>query len=118
MKTTTSLRSILIATLFIVFAVYTATAGHPAIAPAIQLQKVIKESIVYPERAVRSCCTGSIDVFFTIDENGKIKIEKTYADNLNLEQALVKQLEKLDLKSLKLPYNEHYKVTVTFKLIG
>ena len=118
MKTKFNFRIAMVSFIFIVIAAISANAGKPAITPADHIQKIIKESIKYPEQAVKHCSTGTVDVFFTVDEQGKIKVEETYSDNLEIEKQIKKQLEEITCKGIKVPYNEHYKVTITFKLIG
>ncbi len=118
MKTTKMFRLATITMMFVAFAVFSANAGKPALTPADHVQKIIKESIKYPEQALRHCCTGSVDVYFIVDDEGKIKIEQTYSDNPEIERLLKKQLSDISCKGIKIPYNEHYKVTITFKLVG
>jgi len=95
-----------------------AYAVEPSVPPAQHLQQVIKDGLKYPEHAVRSCCTGSVDVIFSVDENGKIIIEKTSADNANIEKIVKEQLAAICCKGVKIATYEHYSITITFKLIG
>ena len=93
-------------------------AAEPAITPAQHIQKVIHDGITYPEQAVKNSCTGKVDVIFTVDEEGKIKIEKTIAENEHVEKMVKDQLSAICCKGIKAPFNEHYRITITFKLIG
>ncbi len=93
-------------------------ATPPVPAPAEHLQKIIKEGVKYPEKAVRQCCTGSVDVIFTVNEEGKIIIEKTISDNADIEHAVKEQLSAICCKGVKTPFNEHYKIKITFTLVG
>jgi outer membrane biosynthesis protein TonB len=79
---------------------------------------VIKENLKYPEKAVRNCCTGSVNVIFTIDEEGKIDIKNTFSDNPDVERIVREQLESICCKGIKTAYNEHFRITITFKIIG
>ncbi len=112
------IRTFSIAMMLVIFAAYSSNAGIPALTPAQHVHKMIQESITYPEQAVKHCCTGSVDVFFTVDEDGKIRIEKTFADNEDLEKEVKSQLANICCKGIKTPFNEHYKITITFKLVG
>ncbi len=113
----------LIPTLFLILIVIclsglSAYAVEPAVPPAQHLQKVIKDGIKYPEQAVKSCCTGSVEVLFSVDENGKIIIEETSADNAKIEKMVKEQLAAICCKGVKIATYEHYRITITFKLIG
>jgi len=93
-------------------------AAEPAMAPTQNLQKVIKDGIKYPEQAVKNCCTGTVNVYFTVSEDGKINIEKTFADNPHVEKMVKEQLSAICCKGVIVPTYEHYKITITFKLLG
>ena len=93
-------------------------AAEPAMAPTQHLQKVIKDGLKYPEQAVKNCCTGTVNVYFTVGEDGKIIIEKTFADNAHVEKMVKDQLSAICCKGVTVPTYEHYKITITFKLLG
>lgn len=118
MKTANFIRIFFVTLLVILIAGISSYAFEPAAAPAIQIQKLIKDNIKYPEQAVKNCCTGSVDVLFSIDAEGKIKIEKTFAENAHVEKMVKDQLASVCCKAIKVPFNEHYKIRITFKLIG
>jgi hypothetical protein len=118
MKTTKIIRLFSIVSMLVIFAAISAYAGKPALTPAQHIQKVIKESITYPEQAVKECCTGSVDVYFTVSDDGKIQIDRLAGDTEGLEKMVKEQLSTICCKGIKTPYNEHYKITISFKLIG
>ena len=92
-------------------------AAEPAIAPGQKLQKLISESIKYPQEAVKSCCTGSVDVTFTIADNGTINIVKTFTENPSIEKLVKEQLANISCKDVQAPSYQQYKITITYKLV-
>lgn len=99
---------------------FTATVSYavkPALSVKEQLQNVIREKIVYPETEARNCCTGVVDVTFRVDENGKIIVEKTIADNVRLDKAVRMQLSEMTVKDIQVPAYTHYRISIAFRLI-
>ena len=90
---------------------------EPVKAPGDHLQKIIKEGITYPEQAVKNCCTGSVYVTFTVNEDGTINILNTLADNEHVDKMVKDQLSKICCKGVKVPSFARYEVKITFTLI-
>lgn len=103
---------------FMMIFAFSVNAGKPALTPAEHVQKMIKESIKYPEHAVKECCQGSVEVTFTLDENGKILVEDSFSTNPEIEKYVKEQLSEICCKGITSPYNQHYKITISFKLVG
>jgi hypothetical protein len=118
MKTVKLIRTLFIILMMICISAISTFATTPEIAPALHLQKVIKEGLKYPERAVQKCCTGKVDVEFTIDEFGKINIKNMSTDNTDIAQDVKLQLAKINCKDVNAPSYQLYKITITFKLEG
>jgi hypothetical protein len=118
MKTLKIFRALFILVMFVCISVVAAVASKPVMTPADHLQQVIKEGIKYPEVAVRNCCTGVVDVTFSVGEDGKIIIEKTTATNDHVDRMVKDQLATICCKGISVPSYEHYKIRITFKLIG
>jgi hypothetical protein len=118
MKTLKVFGIIAVSAVVMLFTAFGTYAGKPAMTPAQHVQKIIKETIKYPEQAVKNCCQGSVDVTFTVDEDGKIIIKDTFSTNPEIEKYVKEQLATICCKGVKTPFNEHYKVTISFKLIG
>jgi hypothetical protein len=118
MKTVKLIRTIFVILMLVCISGISSYAAEPFSAPADHLQKVIKEGVKYPEQAVKNCCTGSVDVYFTVNEDGTIKIEKTFAENPHVEKMVKDQLSTICCKGIHVPAFEHYKITITFKLLG
>lgn len=118
MKTKSSLLTAAISAFLVMIFTLPLFAGKPVISSSDKVQKIIKESIKYPDQAIKSCCQGSVDVIFTLREDGKINILKTFSTNEDIEKLVREQLSTVCCKGVKTPYNEHYKITISFKLIG
>ncbi|MEI7895730.1 MAG: energy transducer TonB [bacterium] len=118
MKTTNLIRSAFVIVLLLCISVFSASAIEPPIPPAVHIQKVIKEGVKYPEHAVSQGYTGTVHVTFTISEDGKINIEDSYSENVEIEKAVKEQLSAICCKGIKTPFNKHYEIAITFKLIG
>ena len=117
MKTLKVIQTMLFATMFIFLTGFSSHAGKPALASAEQIQKVIKESLKYPQQAIKNACTGSVDVTFTINEEGQIIIKKIATDNKDIADGVKEQLSNICCKDFKTPFNQHYKLTISFKLV-
>ncbi|MFZ4522009.1 MAG: hypothetical protein ACOYNC_09895 [Bacteroidales bacterium] len=118
MNTQKLFRPLFLIMMLIVISAISSYAIETPVPPATRLQKVIMDGVKYPERAIKSCCTGSVDVTFQISEDGKIIIEKTYADNPEIDKMVQDQLAMISCKGLETPFNQRYKITITFKLLG
>ena len=117
MKAINIFRILGIGMMFMLITAITVNAEKPAISPAQHIQKTIKESIKYPAQAQKHCCQGSVDVYFTINSEGKIVIEDIWGDKEDLVKNVKEQLSSICCKGIKAPYNEHYAITITFKLV-
>ena len=117
MKTTKLLSALLFSLMFLAFTGFTSRAGGPAMAPAENIQKMIKESLKYPAEAVRMGCTGTVDVIFTLSDDGKINIVKTLSECPEITKIVKEQLSTVCCKEIRVPFNTYYKITITYKLI-
>ena len=118
MKTTNLIRFFSVILMLFCMSAISSYAAKPEITPAVHIQKVIQDGLRYPERAIKNCCTGSVDVTFTIDENGKIDIKKLSTDNKDIAEGVKEQLAKINCKEANSPSYQLYKVTISFKLVG
>ena len=118
MKTLKVIRTLSIILMVICISVISSFAGKPEIAPAVHIQKVIKDNIIYPANAMKNCCTGSVNVTFAITENGKIDIKKISTDNKEIAEEVKAQLAKINYKDANAPSYQLYEITISFKLIG
>lgn len=94
-----------------------AIAGTPALATPVHIQKILKESIRYPEQALRHGCCGSVDVTFKLTDEGTIEIKSLSTDNEEIAKSVKEQLKDITFLNLKPVYNQQYRVKITFKLI-
>ena len=117
MKTTKVISTLFFATMFILLTGFSSYAIKPAIAPAEKIQKVIKEAVRYPVQAIKTGATGSVDVTFIVNDEGQIVIKHMSADSPEIAEGVKQQLSNVCCKGIKTPYNQYYKVTITFKLV-
>lgn len=118
MKTSIFFRTLMFAVTLVCISAVASYAVEPVTAPVQKLQKIIKENIKYPDQAIRECCTGWVDVYFTVNEDGKINIEKMVSENDHVKKMVQNQLSDICCKAAKVPSFEHYKIRITFALIG
>ncbi len=118
MKTLKSIRTLLLIMMAICISGISSFAGKPEIAPALHIQKVIKENLTYPAKAVKNCCTGSVYVTFAITPEGKIDIKKISTDNKEIAEEVKAQLAKINYKDAHAPSYQLYEISISFKLIG
>jgi len=118
MKTVKAISALLFTMMFVLLTGFSSYAIKPtAMAPAESIQKMIKESLKYPEEAIKTGTTGTVDVTFKINDEGQIVIRKITADSKVIADAVEDQLADICCKGIRTPYNQYYKVTITFKLI-
>ena len=118
MKTSSFFRTLTFVVTMICITAVASYAIEPVTAPVQKLQKIFKENIKYPEQAIKECCTGWVDVYFTVNEDGKINVEKMVSENDHVEKMVKNQLSNICCKAAKVPSFEHYKIRITFALIG
>jgi hypothetical protein len=118
MKTSRLIQSVLFSVIFIFITGFASYAKSPVSAPAESIQKMIKGSLSYTDQAIKKGCYGTVNVVFTVDENGKINITKYTYTCPEIAKIVKEQLSNVCCKGIKVPYNEHFEVTITYKLIG
>ena len=116
MKTNNIFRTAIIALAFLGLSGLSAYAKKPAISPATDIQNMIKKNMSYPEIAVKDGFTGSVDVLFTLSDDGKIIVKKTTAPNAKIEKQVKAQLDAMTLKDVKTTFNQHYWIRISFDI--
>ncbi len=117
MKTLNVIPALFLALIFVCLSGAPSFASEPVANAADNLQKMIKSSIKYPENALKNACAGTVDMVFTVNEDGQLNIEEIWSDNKELSDCLKKQLATICCKGIKTLPNQHYALTVTFKLV-
>jgi outer membrane biosynthesis protein TonB len=92
-------------------------AGKTAKAPARDIRTAIQETIQFPDLSYRDCCTGTVDVLFTVTAEGKINIKKIESENARIIEAVKSQLSKVICPDLNCPTYQRYSIQLTFKLV-
>ena len=92
-------------------------AGKTAKPPVKDIRSTIQESIKFPDLSYRDCYTGTVDVIFTVTDDGKIDIKKIDSDNTRIINEVKEQLSKISCGDLKCPPYQRYSIQITFKLV-
>lgn len=117
MKTMNLIRVLTLVLVFTTVCSLSVLAGKPELATPIHIHKILKESIKYPELAIRHGCCGIVDVTFMLNDQGTLVIKSMSTDNEEIAQSVKKQLQDITFTDLKPEYNQQYKVRITFKLV-
>ncbi len=116
MKTINLTRALLFIAGILIFS--TATfAGKTAKAPARDIRTAIQETIHFPDLSYRDCCTGTVDVIFTVTADGKLDIKKIDSENTRIIEAVKSQLSEVTCPGLNFPTYQRYSIQLTFKLV-
>lgn len=114
------IRPLFAAMLLVMITASVSFGGKTAVPAARDLNAVLKECIKYPPQAYAKCCEGTLTVRFVINEEGKIVVKSVKCDenaSPEMVECIKKQLSELDVKNIKSPYNQHYQVKFTFKIV-
>lgn len=117
MKTMKLFRVLSLALVFTTVCSFSVLAMKPELATPNLIHKILKESIKYPELAIRHGYCGSVDVTFMLNDKGTIEIKSMSTDNEEIAESVKKQLKDITFTGLKPVYNQQYKIRITFKLV-
>jgi len=95
----------------------TVFAGKTAIPPAKDIRAVIQETLKYPATAIKDSFEGDVEIIFTVNEEGKIQVEKVGTKDTTMATAIKEQLAQVCCKDILGTYNQHFKVVISFKLV-
>ena len=65
--------------------------------PVQDTKQIITEKISYPEFAIEKQIEGTVEVYFIIDSDGKIIIDKISSENQELKDYVKAEIEKIRL---------------------
>jgi outer membrane biosynthesis protein TonB len=116
MKTINLTRTLLLATGMFIFA-SVSFAGKTAKDPATDIRQAIQQTVKFPTLSNRDCCTGTVDVLFTVTADGKLDIKKINSDNDRIVKEVKEQLAKVSCADLKCPSYQMYSIQITFKFV-
>ena len=117
MKTLKIIPALLILLMFICLSGISSYAANPVATSSDNIHKMIKESVTYPEKALKNGCCGKVYVTFSLTEEGKIDIDEISTDNKEISNSVKEQLSNLCCKGINSPSYKHYSICITFKLI-
>ena len=118
MKTLNVIPTLVLTAMILVITGFSTYAIKPAMAPAEHIQKVISETVKYPAPALKHGETGSVDVLFLMNDDGQLVIKKVWGDTPAIADDIKTQLSNVICRDVKFPYNQYYKISITFKLVG
>jgi hypothetical protein len=98
------------------FTTGTCMAGKTSVQPAKDVHVLISESIKYPPVALKESIEGTVEVLFTINDEGKIVVEKIKSNDKRITENVSEQLSKICCKEILGTYNQHYRIILEFKL--
>jgi hypothetical protein len=81
----------------------------------VQLQKIIKKSVKYPDfKLTEKEENGEIFVTFILNDIGKIEIDKIAGPSARVENYVKEKLQDITASDVIHPYNQMYKVKIRF----
>ena len=80
-----------------------------------KLNKIVKESIKYPDFTLNKEEFGDITVTFTLTDEGKITVEKITAPSKRIEEYVKEQLSNVNANGIGHPYGMKYAVKFHFR---
>lgn len=92
-------------------------AGKTAKDPATDIRQAIQQTVKFPSLSNRDCCTGTVDVLFTVKADGTLDIKKINSDNDRIVKEVKDQLAKVSCADLKCPSYQLYSIQITFKFV-
>jgi outer membrane biosynthesis protein TonB len=95
----------------------TSIAAKTSVAPAKDVHAIITETVKYPPLALKESIEGTVEVLFTVNDEGKILIEKIKSNDKRITDDITEQLSKICCKEILGTYNQHYKVLLEFKIV-
>ncbi len=116
MKTTNLIKAFVTLLVICAFISGTSYAGKTSVQPAKDVHALIKESVKYPPVALNESIEGSVEVLFTINDEGKIIVEKIKSNDKRITENVTEQLSKICCKEILGTYNQHYRIVLEFKL--
>lgn len=81
------------------------------------VKQAVKQEIQYPDFAIEQDLQGTVWVEFTVDENGKIKVEQINSMCVPLKNYVLNKLEGMDAFELVSGSKEKYQMRFDFHLM-
>jgi len=116
MKTTNLIKAFVTLLVISAFISGTCYAGKTSVQPAKDVHALIQQSVKYPPVALKESIEGSVEVLFTINDEGKIVVEKIKSNDKRITENINEQLSKICCKEILGTYNQHYRIVLEFKL--
>ena len=112
--------SLTIVTILLFGAIVTGFGKEPAEKSAMssskEIQKIITESVKYPDFGYKKGLHGDVVITFTVSAEGMIELKKITSQSEELKDYVKDQLTKITIKDVMHPLNQQYKVKLKFNL--
>jgi len=82
-----------------------------------QLNKIVTQTVKYPDFSLTKEERGDISVTFSLTDDGKIKIEKVTAPSERIREYVQNQLNDVSCKDIIHPYGQKYNVSLSFRTL-
>jgi hypothetical protein len=107
-------------TIFLSGAIRTGFAKEPseksAMSTTKEIQKIITESVKYPDFGYKNGLNGDVTITFTVSAEGMIELKKINSQSEELKEYVKNELTKITIKDIIHPLNQQYKVKLKFGL--
>ncbi|MCX6243446.1 MAG: hypothetical protein NTU98_01970 [Bacteroidetes bacterium] len=117
MKTTKSIRILLISTISVLLLSFTSFASTPAEECAKKMWQKFQNDVKYPEFAQKLALQGEVIVLYMISEEGRIVVKDIRSTDVDLANYVRKTLTEITCPELKTARGYDFKVKFHFRLI-
>lgn len=91
-------------------------AEKSAVSSSLKIQKIITESIKYPDFGYKKGLHGDVVIKFTVSPDGTIEFKKISSTSEELKDYVKSELTRIKIKDVIHPLNQQYQVTLKFDL--
>ena len=114
MKTTNVTRIFIIAVLFGMIASFSGFASSPAAVSARNIRQKFVKAVMNPDDQTVVPASGTVEVLFTLTDEGSVEIKKIKGTNDDLEKYVTEKITSVPCKDFVHPYNQLYKIKFRF----
>jgi hypothetical protein len=114
MKTINVTRIFVIALLMGVITSFSSFAASPAAVSAKNIRQKFVAAVMNPEDQSVVPASGTVEVLFTLDDEGNVVIKKIKGSNEDLEKYVTEKITSVPCKDFVHPYNQMYKIKFRF----
>jgi len=94
----------------------TTPAEKSAMSSAKEIQKIITESVKYPDFGAKQGLHGDVTITFTVSAEGLIELKTISSPSDELKDYVKNELSKITIQDVIHPLNQQYKVKLKFNM--